>query len=212
MENGGNMKSVFDRFCEGLKKVEDLIKEQGYDFMWNQHLGYILTCPSNLGTGLRAGVHVKLPKLSQHANFEEILLTLRLQKRGTGGVDTASTDGTFDISNLDRLGFSEVELVQSVVSGVELLVRMEKALENGESIDEMSPSGLMRPTGDFPDLTQHNNWMARCLTPAIYDNLKDKQTPSGFTIDLCIQTGIDNPGHPFIMTVGEFFRPYTYGW
>lgn len=33
--------------------------------MWNEHLGYILTCPSNLGTGLRAGVHVRLPKLSK---------------------------------------------------------------------------------------------------------------------------------------------------
>ena len=33
--------------------------------MWNEHLGYILTCPSNLGTGLRAGVHVKIPHLSK---------------------------------------------------------------------------------------------------------------------------------------------------
>lgn len=76
--------------------------------MWNEHLGYILTCPSNLGTGLRAGVHVKLPNLSKDPRFDEILDKLRLQKRGTGGVDTASTDGTFDISNLDRLGQSEV--------------------------------------------------------------------------------------------------------
>lgn len=33
--------------------------------MWNERLGYVLTCPSNLGTGLRAGVHVKLPLLSK---------------------------------------------------------------------------------------------------------------------------------------------------
>ena len=58
--------------------------------------------------------------------------------------------------------------------------------------------------GDFPDLIEHNNWMAKCLTPAIYDKLKDRKTPNGFTIDQCIQTGVDNPGHPFIMTVGEF--------
>lgn len=41
-----------------------------------------------------------------------------------GGVDTASTDGTFDISNLDRLGSSEVEQVQKVVDGVELLIKV----------------------------------------------------------------------------------------
>lgn len=52
--------------------------------MWNEHLGYVLTCPSNLGTGLRAGVHVKLPNLSKNTKFEEALKKLRLQKRGTG--------------------------------------------------------------------------------------------------------------------------------
>lgn len=45
--------------------MERLIQERGWEFMWNERLGYILTCPSNLGTGLRAGVHIKLPLLSK---------------------------------------------------------------------------------------------------------------------------------------------------
>ena len=49
MEKGGNMKTVFDRFCEGLAKFEMKMKESGNEFMWNEHLGFILTCPSNLG-------------------------------------------------------------------------------------------------------------------------------------------------------------------
>ena len=65
MEKGGDMRAVFDRFCKGLNDVERLIKRKGHEYMWNQHLGYILTCPSNLGTGLRAGVHVKLPNLAK---------------------------------------------------------------------------------------------------------------------------------------------------
>ena len=44
--------------------------------------------------------------------------------------------------------------------------------------------------------------MAKCLTREIYANLRDLATPSGFTLDNVIQTGVDNPGHPFIMTVG----------
>ena len=56
----------------------------GHEFMWNEHLGFILTCPSNLGTGLRAGVHVKLPKLSSDDRFAGIVEKLHLQKRGTG--------------------------------------------------------------------------------------------------------------------------------
>lgn len=55
MEKGGNMRKVFERFCRGLKDVEDHIKTDGHSFMWDKRLGYILTCPSNLGTGLRAG-------------------------------------------------------------------------------------------------------------------------------------------------------------
>ncbi|XP_078487603.1 creatine kinase M-type-like [Ciona intestinalis] len=131
MEKGGNMRRVFTRFCEGLKKVEDTIAKRGHSFMWNEHLGYILTCPSNLGTGLRGGVHLKIPLMSKHPMFENLLKKLRLQKRGTGGVDTASTDGTFDISNSDRLGSSEVDQVQCVVDGVNLLIQMEKRLEAG---------------------------------------------------------------------------------
>ena len=63
--------------------------------------------------------------------------------------------------------------------------------------------GLLHPPGDFPDLSCHNNWMSKCLTPAIYSKLKGVTTKSGFTLDQAIQTGVDNPGHPFIMTVGQ---------
>ncbi|NXN61127.1 KCRB kinase, partial [Rynchops niger] len=140
MQKGGNMKEVFNRFCTGLTQIENLFKSKNYEFMWNPHLGYILTCPSNLGTGLRAGVHIKLPNLGKHEKFGEVLKRLRLQKRGTGGVDTAAVGGVFDVSNADRLGFSEVELVQMVVDGVNLLIEMEKRLEKGQSIDDLIPA------------------------------------------------------------------------
>ena len=208
MEKGGNMKAVFQRFCDGLNKVEQLIKAAGHEFMWNEHLGYILTCPSNLGTGLRGGVHVKLPQISQDERFVPILKALRLQKRGTGGVDTASTDGIFDISNLDRLGSSEVDQVQLVVDGVSLLIEMEKRLEKGEAIDDLLPAACKPPapveviSDSFPDLSKHNNHMAKVLTKPMYEKLSKLKTKAVVTLDQNIQTGVDNPGHPFIMTVG----------
>lgn len=141
MQKDGNMKDVFRRFCEGIQKVEDAMKTKGHSYSWNEHLGYILTCPSNLGTGLRGGVHVKLANLAKdEKQLDSILEKLRLQKRGTGGVDTASVGGTYDISNADRLGFSEVELVQFVIDGVNLLIEMEKKLEKGEKIDDLIPA------------------------------------------------------------------------
>lgn len=47
---------------------------------------------------------------------------------------------------------------------------------------------------DFPDLSQHNNYMAKALTKDIYAKLRDKVTKNGYTVDDVIQTGVDNPG------------------
>ena len=70
------MKVILSHYCFLLSfQVEKLIMDKGWEFMWNEHLGYILTCPSNLGTGLRAGVHLKIPHLSK----------VRSQAQFTGG-------------------------------------------------------------------------------------------------------------------------------
>nr|BAS02801.1 arginine kinase 2 [Tropiometra macrodiscus] len=139
MEMGGNMKRVFTRFCTGLAEVEKHIKSKGTGFMWNEHLGFILTCPSNLGTGVRCSVHVKVPCLAKDSRFESICTSMRLQKRGTSGEFTESVGGVYDISNLDRLGSSEVQQVQCVIDGVQRIIEMEKKLEKGESIDDLIP-------------------------------------------------------------------------
>merc|ERR1712142_68859 len=145
MQKGGDIKGVFRRFCEGLTKIETLMKERGHSYMWNEHLGYVLTCPSNLGTGLRAGVHVKLPAMAKdEKKLDKVLDLLRLQKRGTGGVDTASSDGTYDVSNADRIGYSEVDLLQFVCNGVALLIEMEKLAAEGKPFDALIPAVMVK--------------------------------------------------------------------
>lgn len=57
----------------------------------------------------------------------------------TGGVDTEAKGSVFDISNLDRLGFSEVELVQKVIDGINLLIAMEMRLETNRPINDLVP-------------------------------------------------------------------------
>ena len=69
----------------------------GKEFMWNEHLGFVLTCPSNLGTGLRGGVHVKIPLVSKQPEFETILKELRLQKRGIAAFKTYCSVLTHEI-------------------------------------------------------------------------------------------------------------------
>ena len=110
MEKGDNIRAIFQRFATATEEIQKCLKEEGYDFMHNDHLGFILTCPSNLGTGLRAGAMVKVPLFSARDDFKDVLKKMRLQPRGTAGVDSASKGGTWDISNSDRLGMSEIQL------------------------------------------------------------------------------------------------------
>ena len=52
---------------------------KGWEFMWNPHHGFITTCPTNIGTGLRAGVHIKLKHLPKVGhNSRRTLLTINL--------------------------------------------------------------------------------------------------------------------------------------
>ena len=52
------------------------------------------------------------------------------------GVDSASTGGTWDISNADRLGKSEVQLVNIFIEGLAQIIKWEQALEAGQNIDD----------------------------------------------------------------------------
>merc|ERR1712203_591728 len=127
----------------GTEGVQKVLKKEGYDFMHNDHLGWVLTCPSNLGTGLRAGAMVKVPHVSGRADFKQTLAKMGLQARVTAGVDSASTGGTWDISNADRLGKSETQLVNIFIEGVAQIIRWEQALEAGTDIEEeVSNAGL----------------------------------------------------------------------
>merc|ERR1712072_1535677 len=133
MEKGDNITAIFTRFANATSEIQKCLKEEGYDFMHNEHLGFILTCPSNLGTGLRAGAMVKVPKFSARPDFKSILKSVKLQARGTAGVDSASSGGVWDISNSDRLGTSEVGLVNLMINGVDCVSKMERALAAGDN-------------------------------------------------------------------------------
>jgi len=132
MQKGGDVKAVFDRLARGISAVgESVKKESGRDFMLDPKYGYIHSCPTNLGTGMRASVHVDLPGYTKEglpalkARCEE----LKVQPRGTRGESGGQTGVTYDISNKHRLGYSEVELVQCMIDGVNTLVKEDKELQ-----------------------------------------------------------------------------------
>jgi len=132
MQKGDGVVPIFKRFAKATQVIQRVLKENGYDFMHNDHLGFVLTCPSNLGTGLRAGALIKLPNLSARSDFKTLCGKLGLQARGMGGVDSDSVGGTFDISNADRLGKSETTLVNIFIEGAANFIRWEGMLAEGK--------------------------------------------------------------------------------
>merc|ERR1712118_356771 len=130
---GKKIKDVTARFMRACDEVQKVLKANGADFMHNEHLGWVLTCPSNLGTGLRAGTMVNLPKVSARDDWKTLCGKMGLQARGTGGVDSASTGGCWDVSNADRIGKGEVDLVNTLIEGAAQLVKLESLYDNGRS-------------------------------------------------------------------------------
>ena len=58
MQNGADLKEVFERLSRACSYIEKVAK-----FSHTDHLGFITSCPTNLGTALRASVHIQLPLL-----------------------------------------------------------------------------------------------------------------------------------------------------
>merc|ERR1712083_961097 len=132
MQMGGDVRAVFDRLARGIKAVEDSVKaESGKDFMLDAKYGYIRSCPTNLGTGMRASVMIDLPGYTKEGlpALQKRCEELAVQPRGTRG-ESGGFDGcTYDVSNKHRLGHSKVALIQTMIDGVNTLWEEDKALQ-----------------------------------------------------------------------------------
>ena len=71
--------NLFDVFVS-FKAVRLL--SQKLEFYRHPELGFLTNCPSNLGTAIRAGVHIKLPNLERAGKINELCERYKLQPRG----------------------------------------------------------------------------------------------------------------------------------
>jgi protein arginine kinase len=104
---------------DGLKTANmiDDILEESLDYAYDKDLGYITSCPTNLGTGLRASTMLHLPALYLSNQLEKILLSISeigVAVRGVYGEGTKSMGNLYQISNQGTLGASEETLVERI--------------------------------------------------------------------------------------------------
>eukprot|EP00581_Thalassiosira_minuscula_P017030 CAMPEP_0183716304 /NCGR_PEP_ID=MMETSP0737-20130205/10270_1 /TAXON_ID=385413 /ORGANISM="Thalassiosira miniscula, Strain CCMP1093" /LENGTH=695 /DNA_ID=CAMNT_0025945555 /DNA_START=1 /DNA_END=2088 /DNA_ORIENTATION=+ len=140
LRNGGDIQGVFTTLLNGVRELERELRKRGWHFAYDSRLGYLTSCPTNVGTTMRASVHVRLTKLGRLPGFFELVQRLKLEARGKYGETDRHYTGVFDISNAERLGKSEVHLINVMVEGVAKLIELERRLEAGEmvNIDEIA--------------------------------------------------------------------------
>jgi len=124
MEVGSDFLGVFDRFARLVNALGSKL-----DFASDPNRGYLGACPTNIGTAMRASVHVMLPKLQESGGIENIAKDFGLSIRGVHGEHSESdAHGTVDVSNKRRIGVSEIEGVKLMYDGLVALLREEDKL------------------------------------------------------------------------------------
>jgi protein-arginine kinase len=189
MQNGADIGAVFARLSKACAHIEKVAK-----FAHDKHLGYITSCPTNLGTGLRASVHVYLPNLGQRKDeFQAIADKFHVQIRGAHGEHTETNDHVYDISNKRRLGISEVNLVQDMYNGVKAMIKRELELAPQEEVKDQEVGPHLKKVEQlqgfpiFPKGTK--SLLSKYLTKVVWEKLHDVHDKHGFTFKQAIFSG-----------------------
>lgn len=137
------------RLDEAYKKADkaDNAVIKGCNVAFDEKLGFLTSCPTNLGTGLRASVMLHLPALSAFGYIKSIVGLMNkigLTVRGIYGEGSEARADMYQLSNQVTLGISEEDTLSKLKSAVRQIVEREremrkKLLENnlGEAYDKL---------------------------------------------------------------------------
>lgn len=121
---GGDIVGAYTHLTKGLRLIDEKLP-----FEYSERLGYLASCPSNVGTGLRASLHLRLPQLERDTKqLQDLVAEHDLALRGTIGEHSNVDDSVFDVSNRRRLGVSAAECLRILSSGASALLRAERKL------------------------------------------------------------------------------------
>lgn len=116
---------------EAYRRIEAVDSELGgrLDFAFHPEFGYLTTCPTNAGTGLRASVLIHLPGLVLTKEIGKVLQGLTqvgLTFRGLYGEGSEVVGNFFQLSNQTTLGKSEDELLDHLGRIVQQVITYEE--------------------------------------------------------------------------------------
>jgi protein arginine kinase len=113
---------------EKATAIDDLF-EAHIDYAFDGKRGYLTSCPTNVGTGLRASVMMHLPALVMTQQINRILSAVSqvgLTVRGIYGEGSEAAGNIFQISNQITLGQTEIEIIDNLHNVVLQIIEHEK--------------------------------------------------------------------------------------
>ena len=115
---------------ELANQVDDFL-EESLEYSFDETYGYLTTCPTNVGTGIRASVMMHLPGLTMVDQVKRVLSALThigINIRGIYGEGTESFGDLYQVSNQVTLGFTEQDLANNLTSVCKQVIEQERAV------------------------------------------------------------------------------------
>jgi len=132
---GTALESAYQKALEIERKLD-----LAFDFSYNETLGYLTHCPTNLGTGLRASAMMFLPALANDGSMGALaaqLSNIGLTVRGIFGEGSGASGCIFQISNQVSLGITESEILRRMEEAIQQISESERRARKAVSGDAM---------------------------------------------------------------------------
>ncbi|MGN0473992.1 MAG: protein arginine kinase [Acutalibacteraceae bacterium] len=145
------MGSGFD--LEGLYDIADKIDtllDETLHFAFDEELGYLTACPTNLGTGMRASVMLHLPATEADGTLRRIAISLGkigATIRGSYGEGSQSTGALYQVSNQVTLGISEKDTISNLTEITNQIIALEKKSRAALVKSEQCQDNIWRALG-----------------------------------------------------------------
>ncbi|MGQ0633816.1 MAG: protein arginine kinase [Planctomycetaceae bacterium] len=117
-----------DACWQEISRIDDLLEER-VNFAFNEDLGYLTACPTNVGTGIRVSVLMHLPALVLTKEIQKVFQALQkisLAVRGLYGEGSQAMGDFYQISNQITLGKSEEQLLKNLKDVVPNIISYER--------------------------------------------------------------------------------------
>eukprot|EP00658_Telonema_sp_P-2_P034280 TRINITY_DN2503_c0_g1_i3.p1 TRINITY_DN2503_c0_g1~~TRINITY_DN2503_c0_g1_i3.p1 ORF type:complete len:847 (+),score=219.73 TRINITY_DN2503_c0_g1_i3:98-2638(+) len=153
-----NLWTAFTQAVEASNKVESALAES---WARSDHLGFLSVTPESLGSIMRASLELKIPCLASHEELHYLTEALAVGHAAT------RQEGVLEIWNLETLGKSETEQLQTVLRAAGCMIEAEKRLSATDSVEV--PNAVVR--GVCPSAEESNSTRRGTMLAVAYHNL-----------------------------------------